>query len=141
MSTGPSAPSVMLCKHYIARLGKKPAREDDVAVEEEHRNPTPASHATRSERAPRASSGIRTPLVDKAAESTNLDTDTRTWLKNVPRALRYVQFVKMYHELQGENDEWEVQQILDARLRDRKLQYKIKWESRDSDNAWYSTGD
>lgn len=133
MSTGPSASS--------ARLGKKPAREDDVPVEEGHKNPTPGSHATRSTRAPRASSGIPTPHVDKAAESTNLDTETRARLKNVPRALRYVQFAKMYHELQGENDEWEVQQILDARIRNRKLQYKIKWEGGDSDNAWYSTGD
>ncbi|KAJ5351872.1 hypothetical protein N7452_000846 [Penicillium brevicompactum] len=133
MSTGPSASS--------ARMGKSPAREVDVLVEEEHKNPTPGSYATRSTRAPRASSGIRTPLVDKAAESTNLVTETRTWLKNVPRALRYVQFVKMYHELQEENGEWEVQQILDARIRNRNLQYKIKWEGGDSDNAWYSAGD
>lgn len=112
-----------------------------MAVAEEYRNATPASHATLSTRAPRASSGIRSSLVDKAAESTNLDTETKARLKNVPRALRYVQFAKMYHELQGENDEWEVQQVLDARLRDRKLQYKIKWESRDPDSVWYSAGD
>lgn len=41
----------------------------------------------------------------------------------------------------GETDEWEVENILDARTHYRKLQYRIQWVGHDLDLQWYPAGD
>ncbi|KAJ5134995.1 retrovirus polyprotein [Penicillium bovifimosum] len=40
----------------------------------------------------------------------------------------------------GETDEWEVEKILDAKLRYRKLVYRVQWLGHDVDLTWYPAG-
>jgi hypothetical protein len=42
--------------------------------------------------------------------------------------------------IDGEN-EWEVEQILDSRIRYRKLQYKAQWKNHPLDDTWYPATD
>ncbi len=42
--------------------------------------------------------------------------------------------------VEGE-DEWEVDDILDSRIRYRKLQYRVKWKDSDTDLTWYDAHD
>jgi hypothetical protein len=40
----------------------------------------------------------------------------------------------------GETEEWEVEKILDAKLRYRKLVYRVQWLGHDVDLTWYPAG-
>jgi hypothetical protein len=41
------------------------------------------------------------------------------------------------HSVAEEDDEYEVEQILEARIYRRKLQYRVKWLGYEDDPAWY----
>ena len=43
-------------------------------------------------------------------------------------------------ELVGENEEWEVEQVLASRLYYHKLQYQVQWKGWDPDPTWYDAG-
>jgi hypothetical protein len=40
----------------------------------------------------------------------------------------------------GDDNEYEVQSILEARMSDQKLQYRVKWLGFKYDRTWYNAG-
>ena len=44
-------------------------------------------------------------------------------------------------ELVGEDEEWEVEEVLASRLHYKKLQYQVQWKGWDPDPTWYPASD